>query len=184
MLVEGPKWIEKFWNVHPKTHRAHRQHIAKKMYSVVVGYVNGQLLVAFIASMSALVMMTVLKLFGINIPFIIPLAAIVGLFGLIPLIGATIGSILVVVVALFESIAAAVIMAIFFLVYQQVENNAIQPIIQAKSVELSPLVILISAILGVTVAGLLGAIFAIPIAAWIRILALDYIHNHRHIEKA
>ena len=123
MLVEGPKWIERFWAIHPREHRSHRQHIAQKMYAVVVGYVNGQLLVAFIAAMSALVMMTILKLFGIDIPFIIPMSAIVGLFGLIPLIGATLGAVLVVAVALFESVAAAVIMAIFFLIYQQVLSN-------------------------------------------------------------
>lgn len=179
MLVEGPGWIRKFWELHPKHHRKHRQELAGKMYTIVTGYVNGQLLVAFIAAMSALVIMTVLKFFDINIPFIIPLAAIVGVCGLIPLIGATIGAVLVVTVSLFESVTAALIMLIFFAIYQQVENNAIQPIIQAKTVELSPLLIFIAVIFGVTLAGVLGAILAIPVMASLRIVVNDYL-EHRH----
>lgn len=182
MLIEGPLWLKRFWEITPKAHRAHRQELARKMYTVVTGYVNGQLLIAFISAMSALVMMTVLKFFDINIPFIIPMAAIVGVFGLIPLIGATLGAVVVVLVSLFESLAAALIMSVFFLIYQQIENNAIQPIIQAKSVELSPLSIFIAAIVGVTLAGLLGAIVAIPVAAWVRIIVKDYFDNHHHQE--
>lgn len=184
MLIEGPAWMKRFWEIQPKEHRQHRQNLVKKMYQVVTGYVNGQLLIAFIASMSALVMMTILKLFDINIPFIIPMAFVIGVFGLIPLIGATLGAVLVVIVSLFESVGAAVIMAIFFLVYQQIENNAIQPIIQSRSVELSPLTIFIAAIVGVSLAGLLGAIIAIPVAAWIRIILVDYFEHHHHPKHA
>lgn len=179
MLVEGPGWVRKFWDLHPKDHRKHRRELADKMYSVVTGYVNGQLLIAFIAGMSTLIALTILNLFGFGIPFIFSLAAIVGLFGLIPLIGATLGAAIVVLVALFNSLTAAIIMLVFFVIYQQIENNAIQPIIQARSVNLSPLMILLAAIIGITWAGLLGAIFAIPVAASLRILALDYIErNH------
>lgn len=178
MLVEGPGWVRKFWDLHPKEHRKHRRELADKMYSVVTGYVNGQLFIAFIASMSTLIALAVLNMLGFEIPFIFSLAAIVGLFGLIPLIGATLGAAIVVLVALFNSLTAAIIMVIFFVVYQQVENNAIQPIIQAKTVNLSPLMILLAAIIGITWAGLLGAIFAIPVAASLRILAIDYIERN------
>lgn len=178
MLVEGPAWLEKMWALHPREHRKHRKELANKMYRIVTGYVNGQLLVAAIAAMTALTMMSILTFFDINIPFIIPMSAIVGLFSLIPLIGATISAVLVVGVSLFESVVAAIIMAIFFVVYQQVENNAIQPIIQSKTVNLTPLSIFIAAIIGVNLAGILGAIVAIPVAASIRIVAKDYIERH------
>lgn len=179
MLVEGPAWMEKFLQLQPKDKQVHRKELALRMYRVVTGYVNGQILVAFIASASALTIMSVLKVFDINIPFIIPLSAIIFITGLIPLIGNTLGAVIVVLVALFESLPAALIMAAFFLIYQQIENNAIQPIIQARSVEMSPLMILMAAIFGVTVAGLLGALVAIPVAGCLRILFNDYLQRHK-----
>lgn len=180
MLVEGPLWKDKLLLLQPKSQREHRHDLAQRMYRVVTGYVNGQLLVAFIASAAALTMMSVLRLFSINIPFIIPLSAIIFITGLIPLIGNTLGAVIVVAVALFASLPAALIMAVFFLVYQQIENNAIQPVIQARSVEMTPLTILVAAIIGVSAAGLLGALLAIPVAACLRILLNDYVLQHRY----
>lgn len=179
MLIEGPQWIDKVLRLQPKDKREHRRELARRMYRVVTGYVNGQLLVAFIAGATALTIMSVLKVFEINIPFIIPLAALVFVTGLIPLIGNTLGAIIVVAVALFESLPAGIIMAVFFLVYQQVENNAIQPIVQSRSVEMTPLTILVAALIGITLAGLLGALLAIPIAGCLRIVLNDYLARHK-----
>lgn len=178
MLIEGPGWIEKFWQLQPKSQRARRRELAEKMYRVVTGYVNGQLLVASIAGVVAYLM---LRLIGI--PFAAPLAAIVGVFGLIPLIGATLGAAIVIIVALFKSLGAAIALFVFFVFYQQFENNVIQPIVQSKSVDMSPLLILVSAIIGVSLAGLVGALIAIPIAASLRILVNDYLAR-KHLVKA
>jgi predicted PurR-regulated permease PerM len=179
MLVEGPQWVNRLLALQPKARRERTRSLALKMYRVVTGYVNGQILISFIGAISALTVMTALKFFAINVPFIIPLAAIIFMTGLIPLFGNTIGAVFVVGIALFESLPAALIMAVFFLVYQQVENNAIQPIIQARSVEMTPLMVLVAAIFGVTLAGILGALIAIPLAGCLRILLNDYIHRHR-----
>jgi len=178
MLVEGPKWKEKFWDLQPKANRKRRQKLASQMYKVVTGYVNGQMFVASIAGVSTLIMLGLMNLVGFSIPFVLPLSAIVAVLGLIPLIGATIGASIVVMVSLFSSTTAAIIMAVFFVIYQQVENNAIQPIVQSKSVNMSPLLIFLTAIIGVNVAGLLGAIVAIPIAASAKVVVSDYL-NHR-----
>lgn len=169
MLIEAPGWLEKFWAIQPKEKRKHRQALAQRMYRVVTGYVNGQLLIASMAAFATLVM-----LFILGVPFAVPLAAIVGVFGLIPLIGATLGSVIVVIVGLFQSVSTALVLLIFFVIYQQVENNVFQPVIQSKTIEMSPLLILIAAILGVSVAGILGALLAIPIAASVRVVILDY----------
>ncbi len=179
MLVEGPQWLRRFNEMQPKSKREHRTALLNKMHGVVTGYVNGQLLVAFIGGVTALTAMSVLKLFGIEIPFIIPMAAIIFLTGLIPLIGNTLGAIVVVGVSLFSTLLGAIIMAVFFLVYQQIENNAIQPVIQSKAVELSPLLILVAAILGVTLAGFLGALLAIPVAGCIKVLLYDSVEERR-----
>ena len=96
------------------------------------------------------------------------------MFGLIPLVGATLGSIVVILVALFESLTAGIIMLVFFLVYQQIENNFIQPYIQSKTLDVSPLLIFVSVLFGLNIAGVLGAFVAIPIAAYARMLIGQY----------
>lgn len=177
MLVEGPAWIDKFWRLQDKKKQTHRRRLATKMYHVVTSYVNGQLIIASLSATAAFIALTILQ-----IDFALPLAAIVGIFGLIPLVGATIGAIIAVSVALFKSAGAALILAIFFLLYQFIENNVIQPLVQSKTLEMSPLLILVAVVIGAHVSGILGAILAIPIAACIRILVNDYLHRH-HIEE-
>jgi len=183
ILVEGPRWLERFWSLQPEKNRDHRQALAQRMYKVVTGYVNGQLFIASIAGVSTLIMLVIMNAIGFSIPFALPLAATVAVLGLIPLIGATLGAVIVVVVALFSSTTAAIVMAIFFIIYQQIENNVLQPIVQSKSVNMSPLLILISAIIGVSVSGLLGAIVAIPIAASAKIVASDYLRRRDEREQ-
>lgn len=176
MLVEGPYWIKEFWKYQHPEHKEHRQMLAHKMYGVITGYVNGQLLIALLAGLAALIAMIL-----VGIPFPLPLAGIVALFSLIPLVGATLGSVVVILVALFQSTAAAAIMTVFFLVYQQIENNVTQPMVQSKALDLTPLMVLVSVIFGISVGGILGGFIAIPVAAILKILFLDY--QERRIEK-
>lgn len=176
MLVEGPAWLNKFWSFQPRGKENHRKELAHKMYHVVTRYVSAQLL---IASFSAVIGYILLRVLAVD--FALPLATLVGILGLIPLIGATLGAGLMIVAALFKSLGAALVILVVFAVYQQIENVLVQPLIQAKSVDMSPLLILISAIIGVTVAGILGGLVAIPIAACVRILVNDYVERH-HLE--
>ena len=172
MLVEGPQWLELAYKYVPEEQRRHTKYLARKIYGVVIGYVNGQLLIAFIAGMASLVAMVFL-----DIPNPIALAGLVTLTGLIPLIGATLGAVIVTVVALFQSLKQAIFILLFFIVYQQIENNAIQPYVQSKNLEISPLLVLVAVLAGVSMGGLIGGFLAIPIAASLRILALDYVKN-------
>lgn len=170
MLVEGPQWLELFWRYHPKKRREHHQALAKRMYHVVTGYVNGQLLIAAIGGLSSLVMLVI-----VGLPNAIALAGVVALTALLPLIGATLGAVIVVIVALFQSVTQAVLMAVFFLIYQQIENNVIQPYVQSRALDISPLLVLVAVLLGIQLGGLLGGFLAIPIAACLKILIVDYI---------
>lgn len=174
MLVESPRWLKGFWELFPNHHQKRYRDLAHKLHRVVSGFVNGQLLIAAIASLVALIAMLI-----IGIPFAVPLAAIIGVFVLIPLIGATIGAAFVVLITLFTSISKALIFLIFFVIYQQIENNFIQPIVQSKTLNLSPLTIFISAIIGVVVGGILGALFAIPVAGSIKVIGQDYIEHNK-----
>jgi len=177
MLVEGPAWIVRFWDLFPPDNRSHHKKMAAKMYHVVTGFVNGQIFIGTIAAVSSFVVMTIL-----GVEYALPLAVFVGIFDVIPMIGATIGSVIAAGGSLLTSVSAAVIMLIYFVIYQQIENNVIQPFVQSKTVDISPLLILVAALAGVYVAGLLGAIVAIPIAACLKIFVKDYIY-HNIIEK-
>ena len=174
MLVEGPRWLNRFWSLQPKDHEKHRKLLAYRMYRVVTGFVNGQLFIAFIAAASTFIVLTIL-----GVPFSLPLAAVVGILGLIPMIGATLGAVVAVTVGLFQSVTTGIILLIFFVVYQQFENYVIYPQVQSRALEISPLTVLVAALFGASLAGLLGALLAIPAAACIRILIIDYIKRHR-----
>lgn len=174
MLIEGPSWFDKILEIQPKNKREARKKLAKKLYRVVTNYVNGQVIVAFIAGSFAFIALTIASnIFGASVNEV-ALAAIIMLFGLLPLIGATIGAVVVVLACLLNSTALAVTMAIFFVVYQQVENLTIQPYIQSKTNSLTPLIVFIAALVGVSIGGLLGAFIAIPTAGCIKIFVEDY----------
>jgi predicted PurR-regulated permease PerM len=129
-----------------------------------------------IAGINAVATAVILLILGV--PFALPLAATVGILGLIPVIGATIGAVVIIVVGLFQSPTTGIILAIYYVVYQQLENNLIQPAIQSKSLGMSPLLILVSVIIGISLAGILGGLLAIPIAGCIKVLIEDYTARH------
>lgn len=177
MLVEGPIWIKRYWRILPQKRRSHHQLLAEKMYRVVTGYVNGQLLLALIAaSFSFMVLLIASTLLDVSINAV-ALAGILIFTGLIPMIGNTIGGIIVTLACLFVSAPLAIIMAIFFVLYQQIENVSLQPYVQSKYNELSPLLVFAAALLGIGFGGLLGALIAIPAAGCAKILFLDYLER-------
>ncbi len=174
MLVEGPRWVARLKSLQPKDKVTQRTRVISDMYSLVTSYVNGQLFIAAIAALFALMALLIASTI-FNAPInAVALALIVGLVGLIPLIGNTIAAVIVVTICLFTSLPLAIVMGIFFLLYQQIENATLQPFIQAKYNELTPLTVFISAILGVSVAGFLGALVAIPAVGCLRIYLKEY----------
>ena len=185
MLVEGPRWVERFWNLYTDAERLERhQRLAQKMYKVVSGYVNGQVVVASIAAAVGLTTLLILtSFFNVPVSAVIPLTGVIFITDLIPLIGATIGAIIIIVVLLFSDPGAALAFLVYFVIYQQVENNFIQPLVQSRTVALSALSVLVALILGITLLGLLGGILAIPLAGCIRVLLLDYMEHRKHKPK-
>lgn len=173
MLIEGPHWVGQFRRLLSPEHRKHTDTLARDMYGVIKGYVNGQVLLAVIAT--ALISPA---LFILHVSYAAALIVIIFICALIPLVGHTIGAVIVTIVALFHSVPSAIILLIYYIVYQQIETYIIQPRIQANSTNLSPLLVFGSVIIGVTFSGLLGGLVAIPIAGCLRVLAIDYLHNH------
>ncbi len=185
MLIEGPTWLDRIWRNYPdqKKMLRHRR-VVTSMYKTVNGYVTGQLTVSSIGAVTAGLMIFVLSLIfpSVSSGLAMPVVAATFILSLIPMFGATIGGVIITAILAFGSIPAAITYAVFFVVYQQIENNFISPHIQAKRIDLSPLAILAAVTLGLYMFGVVGGIIAIPIAGCVRILAMEYIQSRR-IEK-
>jgi predicted PurR-regulated permease PerM len=175
MLVEGPYWAKKIIDMQPKNERERRRKVATRMYRIVTGYVNGQVLIAAIAACFSAIALFIGNSLADTSVNPIAVAGIVFIFGLIPMIGNTLAAAIVVIFCLFSSPGLAIGMAIFFLVYQQVENATLQPYIQSRNNDLTPLLVFLSAILGAAVGGLLGALAAIPVAGCLKVLFDEYV---------
>jgi predicted PurR-regulated permease PerM len=179
MLIEGPRWLDFFRRLIPDEREPHLERIGQDMYKVIKGYVNGQVLLAAIASVMILVPLLIL-----NVSYPVALMVVVFICGLIPLVGHTIGAVIVSTVALFHSLPAAIIVLAYYVLYQQIENYIIQPKIQANSTNMSPLLVFSSVIIGVSFGGLFGGLVAIPLAGCIRIAILDYLITRNMLSKA
>jgi predicted PurR-regulated permease PerM len=177
MLVEGPYWLKFGQQLVPKYKRAKAERLSRDMYKVIKGYVNGQVLLAFIAS---LMLLPGLLIFDVSYP--IALLAVVFICGLIPMVGHTIGAAIVTVVALFTSPLSALGILLWYFTYQQIENYLIQPKLQANATNMSPLLVFMSVVIGVSFSGLLGGLVAIPIAGCIRVAILDYLESRDLID--
>ncbi len=123
--------------------------------------------------------LTTAVLLATGVPYAVALGVIVALLDLVPLAGATIAGILIGVVAFAHSPTSGIIVVVFFLVYQQLENHFLQPVVYGRTVQLSPLAVLISVLIGAELAGILGALAAIPVAGAIQVLLLDWLRARR-----
>jgi predicted PurR-regulated permease PerM len=140
------------------------------MAAAVSGYVNGVFLIAAIDGICAFVVMTIL-----GIPFAAPLAIVMGTSSLIPLVGATIGAVLIGIVTVFNDFPAdTIIWTIYAIIYQQVENNLIQPQVQRRTVQVNGFIVLVAVLFGSTLLGVLGALVAVPVAASIQIVIKEW----------
>jgi len=143
---------------------------AARVYRAVGGYVTGAFSIALAAGLSTYLVLAIL-----GVPFAVPLALLMTFLDLIPLIGASIAGALIAFVAVFQDFPTTLIVwGIFFLLYQQVENNVLQPFVYRRTVELSPLLVIIAVLCGGTLLGVLGALLAIPAAATVQILMQTY----------
>jgi predicted PurR-regulated permease PerM len=171
LLGSGQRWTDQIIASRPPEQRRRLRRSLEHMASAVSGYVAGALTIAVIAGIATYIVLTIL-----GVPFRGPLAVIAGLLSLIPMIGATIAAVLIGVVTLFEDFpTATIIWAIWAIVYQQLENNLIQPQIQKRTVNVHPFITIVAVLFGGTLLGVMGAIVAIPIAASIQILVREYI---------
>jgi predicted PurR-regulated permease PerM len=177
MVASGPRWIESFIRMQRPEHAERIERTLRRMANAIGNYVGGALIQATIAGLSSFI---VLKILGV--PFAGPLAVVVFVFDLIPVVGATLAALLVAIVTVFVSFPITLIIwAVFAIVYQQVENYLIQPQIQKRATKIEAFVVLVAVLFGSTLFGILGAILAIPTAATIQIAVHEYREYRREL---
>lgn len=169
LLLDGRRILEFVFKEIGPEHGARFERISEDVYTAVAGYVAGNLLISVIAGVSSYVVMSLL-----NIPFAVPLAVLVGFFDLIPLVGSTIaGAVVGIVAAIVGFPGKLIIWVVFLIVYQQVENNVIQPVVYRRTVAIHPLIVIVAVLIGASLLGVLGALLAIPIAATVQIVVKE-----------
>jgi predicted PurR-regulated permease PerM len=168
MVLEAPKVIEGFLALFEQRRAERIRRVGHDCAKTITGYISGNLLISLICG---LLTFAVLAIMGV--PFAGLIALFVGLADLIPLVGATLGAVVGVAAAFTQSVTAGIVVIIFFVIYQQLENHLLQPLIFSRTVQLNPLTVLLSILIGVEIAGILGALLAIPVAGIIQIVARD-----------
>jgi predicted PurR-regulated permease PerM len=174
MLLEGPTWIERVFGLIRPESRPRWRSVGRDIYRTVGGYVTGNLLISLIAGVSTAIVLLIM-----GVPYWVALGLIVGILDLIPLAGATIAGIIIAIVAFLHSIPAGIVVVAFFIVYQQIENHLLQPVVYGRTVQLSPLAVLISVLIGAELAGVLGALAAIPVAGTLQVILVDFLRHRR-----
>ena len=169
-MADMPRLRHGVLRLFPRAHRAQFGRVADVMVDKVGAYMIGNLLISLAAGVASFAVFTAL-----GMPFAVPLAFVVALCDLIPMIGATLGAVACVLAALLttELWPTTVIVAIFFLAYQQLENYVIAPRILRHTVSLSAAAVLLAALIGGTVLGLVGALMAIPVAAGLKVVLAE-----------
>jgi predicted PurR-regulated permease PerM len=165
LLGSGRIWVERLLELQPGERRERLRGPLDHMARAVGNYVGGALAQATVAALSSFVVLEIL-----GVPFAPALAVIIFLADLVPLVGATIGAVLVGIVTVFSHFPTGTIVWVAWsVVYQQIENNLIQPQIQKRAVNVHPFVVLFSVLCGSTLLGVIGALVAIPVAASVQI---------------
>lgn len=171
LVSSGGSWLESFARRRPTAEAALLRRCFRRIGRSTGNYFGGAIAQALVAGVSGYIVLLIL-----GVPYAASLALVYGLLDFLPLVGATIGAVLVGIVTLFSDFPTDTLFwALYAIIYQQVENNVIQPRIQSKAVSLHPFVVLVAVLFGGTLMGVLGALIAVPVAAAISIAVREYL---------
>ena len=175
MVSSGRRFLDWWARRYPAEREAWMRNLFERIGTAIGNYMAGALLQATIAGVTSYLVLLIL-----GVDYALPLAVVVFVLDLLPLVGATLGAIIVGLVTLFSDFPVdTLIWTAWAIVYQQVENNVIQPRIQSRAVQLDPLIVLVAVLFGSTLAGVLGALLAIPVAASIQITVHEFVALRR-----
>src|SRR5215216_4512984 len=177
LLLGSERYVDAGVGLFAEPHRPLVRRLLTQSAGAISGYITGNLAISVICGVTTFVVLLIL-----GMPYAAPLALLVAVLDLIPLVGATLGGALLVVMGLFVEPWKAVVLLVFVLVYQQVESNLLQPLVYSQAVQLNGLVILIALLVGAGLLGIPGALLAIPVAEIIRIVITE-LRDHRRAQK-
>jgi predicted PurR-regulated permease PerM len=176
MVVQAPRIIDGALAMAGDARAERLCRIGRECARTITGYLTGNLLISLICGLLTFV---VLVLTGV--PFAAVIALVVAIADLIPLVGATLGGIVAVGAALLHSRTAGLVVLVFYVVYQQLENHLLQPLIYGRSVRLNPLTVLVSVLIAAELGGLVGALLAIPAAGMVQVLLREFVPAFRRV---
>jgi len=179
MLLEGPDWRVRVTDLIAERYRASAERIGAGVYRSVSGFVTGNLLASLLAGIVATII-----LLAVGVPYAIPLGLFTAIIEVIPYIGPAVVTLLLGLVALTVSPLAAAIVFGSMAVYHLVEGHTVRPLIYGRALNLSALAVLVAIILGTEIAGILGALAAIPVAGSIQVLLNEILEQRGMREPA
>src|SRR5918995_1037191 len=179
LILGAERYVEAGVGLFSERHRPLVRRILGQAAGAVSGYVSGNLAISLICGVTTFVVLLLL-----GMPYAAPLALLVAVLDLVPLVGATLGGALLVIVGLFVEPWKAAVLLVFVLVYQQVESNLLQPLVYSQAVQLNGLVILMALLVGGQLLGIPGALLAIPVAEVIRIVITEIRDSRRTTKEA
>jgi predicted PurR-regulated permease PerM len=179
LLLGSERYVNAGVGLFAEAHQPLVRRLVTQSAGAISGYITGNLAISVICGVTTFAVLLIL-----GMPYAAPLALLVAVLDLVPLVGATLGGALLVIVGLFVEPWKAVVLLVFVLIYQQVESNFLQPIVYSKAVQLNGLVILIALLVGGQLLGIAGALLAIPVAEIIRIVVTELLAYRRTPQEA
>jgi predicted PurR-regulated permease PerM len=179
LLLNPERFVNVGLRLFAEPQRPRVRRLLAQSSGAVFGYITGNLVISLIAGVTTFIVLVVL-----GIPYPAALALLVAILDLIPLVGATLGATIIIVVALFVAWWKALILLVFFLVYQQLEGSVLQPLVYSRAVHLDALTIFVAVLVGGILLGIPGALLAIPVAEIIRIVVTDLLEHRSRLAEA
>jgi predicted PurR-regulated permease PerM len=179
MLVEGPRSIDWALRTMPERHQPAARRVGRAVLKVVSGYTIGVLLLAFMNGAVAGVAMTVT-----HTQFVLPLAVWAAMIDILPIVGGLLSMIPAGLFGFVHSVPAGITVLVAILVYQQIKNHLLYPVIVGRAVQLNSLLVLVAVLAGAELAHVAGAVLAIPVAGAIQVVATEVVAWRRETRAA
>jgi predicted PurR-regulated permease PerM len=179
MLLEGPEWRRRCSELIPEQNRGVVERIGAGVYRAVGGFVTGNLVASLLAGLVATIIMLVT-----GVPYAVPLGVFVAIIELVPYVGPLVATVVVTAVALTVGVTSALVALGLLLAYHAVEGHTLRPVLYGRAVKLSPLAVLVAILLGTEIAGILGALIAIPVAGSIQVIVGELIQRRDERRRA
>jgi predicted PurR-regulated permease PerM len=171
MLLEGPVWSRRLLDLLPTPQRDRCERVCLGIYRTVGGFVSGNLAASLLAGVA-----TAAVLLATGVPFAVPLGLLVAFLDLLPIFGMIVALVILAAVGFAQGLVTGIVVVGFVFVYHQFEVYLLRPLIYGRTVELSPLAVLVAVVVGTEMAGIIGARAAIPVAGALNVVLCEFNH--------